>query len=375
MKLTWELPPQEGMVSLVSARKLTDVLLEYEGPQLMILEDLNQRYIALAVDCDDTAVRWIQSPISILEFEALVRGGLSVRDALLKSRMLLADYTYDNRAVRVWEITQASVPEDALPEPGALLPSAVRNNLVKRLHQEEQPEFHIDSAGHDTIGITFTRLSVIMSKLQALWNSIARRHNASRFTLSAEAVVPGSSRIKVHVDDRDLFEKIAASYRDLVFATFGGRDSLSEVLSKIDVGVGFAYEDFLKAIDFNEVEVLAEWARGAVYVGYEGAQRTRGLVRATLQGEAPVLKETASLRGYMVGYTRKIPRFEFYDLDSGELIAGKVTRKQTTKLPFDAEIVLGRSRLYQIRVEIARQADEPPKYTLLEFDPAGTSAA
>jgi DNA repair exonuclease SbcCD nuclease subunit len=193
-------------------------------------------------------------------------------------------------------------------------------------------------------------------------------YGAERAQLSAESAERGSFKLRLHLQDPNLFSRIASTYRDLIEATYDS-ERLTEVLDKAAPGVKFAYEDFLKTLDFNEVEVLAQWHEGAAYVDYETAQETRPAVRGLIEQASPVLKETASLRGLLVGYTRKAPRFEFYNLDTSEIIRGTITRELQRNLPFDQEIVLGRSRVYSVRVEITRRGEEPPKYKLLAFTP------
>jgi hypothetical protein len=111
------------------------VLVEYDGPQLAILEDGPDWFLAVAVDQDKDAVRWIQSPLSKSEYQALTRGEVSVRDALLKRKILvLADYTYDQRLLRVWKIIRSLIPEAALPRKNALLPKTLRAALTSTAH-------------------------------------------------------------------------------------------------------------------------------------------------------------------------------------------------------------------------------------------------
>jgi hypothetical protein len=369
MKHAWELPKQESMTTLVSNRKVREVLIEYEGPQLEVLEEGSSQFLALAVDSDDEAVRWVQSPASQLEVQALKLGAVSVRSAILKPRILLADYSYDDRPLHVWEITKSSIPPDALPERSALLPGSNFHPPVTLIGTAQPAFFSLGTPDEHSQGaVSFGRLSAIMSTLQALWNAIAPMYGAERAQLSAESAERGSFKLRLHLQDPNLFSRIASTYRDLIEATYDS-ERLTEVLDKAAPGVKFAYEDFLETLDFNEVEVLAQWHEGAAYVDYETAQETRPAVRGLIEQASPVLKETASLRGLLVGYTRKAPRFEFYNLDTSEIIRGTITRELQRNLPFDQEIVLGRSRVYSVRVEITRRGEEPPKYKLLAFTP------
>ena len=372
MRLNWDkLPKQPSMSNLVASRKPKEILVEYDGPQIVILKDGPREFLAVATDYDDQAVRWLQAPLSELEYRALMQGALTVRDALSKSNLILADYSYSNEPLRVWEVNPSLIPDAALPQKNAFLPISLRNAQAPD-DSLALPEFRFSTPQEPTDhSITFTRLSVVTSRLQALWNAIAPQFNAERAILSASAVTSGSVRIKVRVEDRILFSKIAQSYRDLARAAYDA-ELLDELLSKIPVNISFAYEDFLKALDLNELEILAQWQEGAAYVGYESAQRTRSAVRSVLEKSTPVFKETASLRGHLVGFTRKTPRFEFYDLDSGETLIGTIVKDLRKESPFSYDIVLGRSQLYNVHIEITRRGDEPPKYKLLSFQAANT---
>ncbi len=84
MKWSWKFG-QEIMPLLVTRRALKEILIEYDGPRLAILEQPPDQILALCIDEDKNGVRWIQSPLSSLEYEALMRGALTVRAALLLS--------------------------------------------------------------------------------------------------------------------------------------------------------------------------------------------------------------------------------------------------------------------------------------------------
>jgi hypothetical protein len=117
--------------------QLEHVLVEYDGPLVAtrVTPD-KRRFLAVAVDESDDGdvVRWIHSEISPLEFDALVSGGVTVRDALIKGHVYIIDRIVDGGEIsKAWYLGEENVPEVARPEPGSFLPPSVIGRLAPKL--------------------------------------------------------------------------------------------------------------------------------------------------------------------------------------------------------------------------------------------------
>src|SRR5438034_5615384 len=126
MKPEWDLPTQFEALGEIANRQISRVLLEYDGPQLVVLADRDREYLAVAVDEDESATRWLQVPISHLELRALVIGARSVREALRKPTVTVVDYAHDlSQPAFAWLVQWSEIPDRVLPRPGVRLPIAV----------------------------------------------------------------------------------------------------------------------------------------------------------------------------------------------------------------------------------------------------------
>lgn len=126
MRESWSLPS-----SMVEAPpfELDQVLVEYDGPQIVTLRGADGLYLGIASDEDDAFVRWIYAPLAVTELRALLEGSATLREAVQKPKVYVVDVDHDGAPVHTWEYPGAQLRDDDLPAPGALLPRAIRDEL------------------------------------------------------------------------------------------------------------------------------------------------------------------------------------------------------------------------------------------------------
>ena len=117
MKLDWKL------AAPASSQKvwfLDETLVEFNGPQIILLQDDDSRpYLSLAVD-EDEFTRWLVAPTSVLEVLALRLGATTLRAAVQKPIVFVCDMR-DDEVLRYWEMSTDQLPEGAMPEYGESL--------------------------------------------------------------------------------------------------------------------------------------------------------------------------------------------------------------------------------------------------------------
>src|SRR5216683_2722956 len=81
----------ERSTSIAAANYFTEVLIEYDGPQVIIAQQGNAQFLSLCIDEDESGSRWLEAPLSPLEKTAMLSGALAVRDVLLKHGVVLVE--------------------------------------------------------------------------------------------------------------------------------------------------------------------------------------------------------------------------------------------------------------------------------------------
>ncbi|HSN98041.1 MAG TPA: hypothetical protein VLS89_07070 [Candidatus Nanopelagicales bacterium] len=125
----WNLPKQAELAEILDLR-LEQVLVEYDGPQIVTARGPRGLYFGLAADEDDLAVRWIYAPITGTELRALAAGAICTRDAISKPQVHVIDVDHHGKPLRAWACDAAQIGDENLPDPGALLPRATRDALM-----------------------------------------------------------------------------------------------------------------------------------------------------------------------------------------------------------------------------------------------------
>ena len=122
MREDWRLPEQ--------ARAgwdwtIDSVLVEYDGPQVVLLRRDGGKALAVLADMDEAAARWVHAPISRTEERAIRAGAASLRSALLKPGLEVTDVDLQGNARRSWTVDSGDLTDEQLPEPGATLPGSL----------------------------------------------------------------------------------------------------------------------------------------------------------------------------------------------------------------------------------------------------------
>jgi hypothetical protein len=109
--------------------ELDQVLVEYDGPQIVTLRGAGGLYLGIASDESDAFVRWIYAPLTETELRALLEGTGTLREAVQKPRVYVVDVDHDGTPIQAWEYPGERLRDDDLPARGALLPRAIRDEL------------------------------------------------------------------------------------------------------------------------------------------------------------------------------------------------------------------------------------------------------
>lgn len=370
MKREWQFGQQLALYG-IPERKIREVLIDYDGPQLCILEKGPERFLSVRIDEDATGTRWIQSPLSSVEYEALMLGTLSVRNALLKTEMILVEENRNEVPIRAWTLSASSVPDTALPKVDAPLPRYVRSMSKYELPQDVPAAFHLEAARVSGYQLPFEKLSKATASLQRLWNTLASTFGKPELVLSAVALERGSFKVRVEVidSDRALFAQVADVYRDLARATFDGK-RLAEALAKKPQTVSYAYSDYLTTLDKQKLDVLAQWRERddaeerSAFVGYAGAGRSRKSIKFEV-AEQPT-RETIRRIGYLDSFAGKKNYFEFYESTSGAAFSGGIA-KTLRDAAIRGEVLLTHQKKCSVTMEMQQVGSERPTFTLLEF--------
>jgi hypothetical protein len=360
VKHTWTFG-QQVVPTIIAGRSVNEVLIDYDGPQLTVLRKGDDLFLAICIDEDDIASRWIQSPISRLEYDALMRGALPVRNALLKPEMILVD-NLGPRESRVWELDPANVPSKVLPKSGAILPEYVRASFQQKLRPEISATFRLGGKGMLADRIPFAGLGQTAERLQELFSVLGKTQGAGAPTLNAMGLMPGSLEIQVGVDNTAAFVRVADIYRELIDVSYNERQLVEFLAEKPRIRK--KYSSYLKALDDHKIDVLAEWHDGIAFIGCEGARRAW----KALEPPAEESKITPlHLVGYLEGYAGKRRFFQFFELgDERRRLSGTLD-KRLLDIPLHEELKLGPTTKYSVEIEELRVGDQDPKYTLKSF--------
>lgn len=376
MIFEWQRTPQlsiEGTPE-ISRRTVERVLVEYDGPQWMILSDGEQRFLAYAADEDKRSVRWIEAPVSGVELRAVCTGRLPLRSAILKPSLVVVDYTYDRRLLGVMTVDPENIPADCLPDPGVLLPRFARDEVAAKA--PTHAAFACDGPLVRANSIPFAAISALTSALQAMWTSLSASVGLSGddadgwgpATLPFTASRSGSFVIEVEPPNAHTFAAIASEYKSLVTGCYGGLDDLEVQLDNYDPRVVHAYHRYLRALQTYRLDVMAEWADDAAFVGYEGACRVEGIVSRAIAPEETPREISFHATGFFDGWMSHGKRFEFFDVGTGQQYIGKVDARLMKRLERPPR--LGRTGpMYTacIRLRSKKKADSAT-YRLLQLE-------
>ena len=104
------------------------ILIAFNGPQLVLVGGSDGDYLSVAAGEDERAVRWLRSPISKNELEALLAGSTTVRECILKPNVWVVDVNSSTGEVLMEaKVTPDDLSGDNLPAVDSHLPEVVTN--------------------------------------------------------------------------------------------------------------------------------------------------------------------------------------------------------------------------------------------------------
>jgi hypothetical protein len=321
------IPPAPSVIPTVDK-----VLVEYDGPQWLIVSYGSQKYAAYAADeiDDRSVVRWVESPVSGVEVRALMGGRMPLRDAILKPECRVVDYAYGReRPLRAWGLSSSDIPDVCLPDDDAFLPTFSREPIA--VPERASVEFECDGPSIRDNTITFSALGDFISHLQRVWTSIGDTvKNSTRSsdewgfsTLAFAGSRPGSFAIDAASGESAI--EIATKYRDIVRASYGPAAKLETAMSIGGPNLQAAFRDYMAVLTARKMDVLVNWRQDGAFVGHDCAARAKDTIGA-FGGSAAVRDGDIVVRGHLSGWMTDRKSFEFHDLSSGAYI-GKVHQK------------------------------------------------
>lgn len=363
----WEL--REGSLPFNERRTTEAVLVEIDGPQLVLAKgEDGSRSLGLFADShDDGRELWLFSPTTDMEIEALIRGAVSMRDAVEKPTMALVEYDGD-RPTSVWGLRAQDVPRGVLPVPGADLPVQDRDELLRALlPKSSRPTvrriFRCGGKPVKDSSITFGALSGIAGAIQVLWSSIGESlpgapavtqdeiaARGEAITLRMQSSMAASFGIVVSASNDETFKRVAAVYKRLsrMTSTEAADVDMSPVVLQ-------SYDSYLATLANFDAEVFAHLDEAEAYISSSQAVRVRGALRARFGAfEAPPELPPPGFTGsgffHAADLTKKT--FTFFDPVTGNTIKGKIAKDIADPLLAEGqEIGVGARTRYEVRIE------------------------
>jgi hypothetical protein len=370
MRSDWPLPEQLEVPDRGWA--VERVLVEFDGPQIVIVGWGDRCDLAVLADADEEADRWLHAPISRTEERAVLEGAVSLRSVLVKSDVRITDLDRAGNVIRSAAIAPEQLLDDHLPEPGALLPYASEPSS-----ELSKPRLRLDGAGVHESTVPVRAVADLLDHKQRLWNALAQAVESEptqrglidaaireRATLFMSAAAPGSFEITIEPADGTLYAKVASEFRSLVRAS-DEPSALHSKISSLQSRVRSAYSKYLKALETSKLEVLDEWSGGAVFLSPASAAR----FRAYMSEANPVSEEVVETVGYFLDYNSQSGHFRLRDLAAEEDFAGYVD----PKIPAEKRtLMVGPGAQYRVRLRVRSfEATDPAEQqtcTLVGFE-------
>lgn len=328
----WNLPEQAEFAGTISFH-VDEILVEYNGPQIVTARGPRGRYIGVAADEDERAVRWIFAPITDTEFRALALGAVSTHDVIIKPNVYIVDVDHNDNQLQAWECDASQLSDENLPDAGVLLPKAARDALIAAMPQPEAPELRLERLSASRPGIMFRSLAEVLSAFQRLWNALAQAVStggpkergrwatelSERAALSLAAAAPGSLSLRIEPFDVSVFEQAAQPFEDLVRAG-DNPQALAEILARLGARVQARYEELLTDVERHQLQLLARRRGGVAFISPHTAYRVRLALPQGVYGEP----KTKPAIGYFLAFDTTGATFEFFDETSDTSYRGLV---------------------------------------------------
>lgn len=375
MRPTWKLPPGDLTMRLPE-RAVEHVLVEFDGPQLVTLRDADNRYLGVASDIEGETVRWIHAQITELEWQALVRGLVPLRDAFLKPVVWVIDEYADGIRVRGQMASGTDLDESDLPKAGALMPASVRRTFASempalparmlRFQQKGTPPHTIDLTTLSRGSAAYQRLVTACATPANETAPAARSDLAKRSRLLAVArPMAASYGIELGSHDPALFDTVSSRIAKLI-ASADNREALMRFFAEFPDAQS-AYNSFLRTLYDNDLDVMASWPSGGAFLSADRSVSVRTVVESTIETKEQTIHPT----GYFRGFTKGSKKFEFFEPAHDRHYSGDVSKTLLSK--GDAKVVISDADLHVATI-LSRRALSPSgdvtmEYELLDYAP------
>lgn len=123
MRATWKTP--EACATCGGEWVDREVILEFNGPQLVFMSRGNDTYLSLASDEDDDRVRWLRSKVSDYELLELKLGFTTIRQCILKPEVLVVDTDHRGNVLSETAVKPDQLGESDLPGLQSTLPMEI----------------------------------------------------------------------------------------------------------------------------------------------------------------------------------------------------------------------------------------------------------
>ena len=145
--------------SFLSAFSFEKVLKYYDGPRLVLQKSrAGQLYLAWWSDADDSTERWIYLPLSESRLRQILSGEMPSLEGLQQpedgSLFVIDKDLNTDSIIRIIQTDAATLPDDALPRPGASLNIPIPKEISGLATREGAPllDISIESAGQGRDG-------------------------------------------------------------------------------------------------------------------------------------------------------------------------------------------------------------------------------
>lgn len=329
MKRAWEFLSQQHL--LEHNYHLVQALLEYDGPQIgkFKLNEEDGSYFGVAVDADDSVVRWVLVAVTPTELTAIKSGLVYLRDVFFKDSFIVVDFNPDMESVISWEVASECFTAEYLPKPRTAL-------FPKRKGQVEpktEKSIKLDGKLSGAHSLGFRQLSCIFFTLQYLWERIAEFEILKKGTgqivndiksfssINLAAATEGSLELRIDPTSSELFDLVAAHFSNVISAS-NDLEILKQNLNKLGSRTKDAYSDFLGAVDVTGIELLFLNGTSPTFISPGMAKN----IRKTIAQNKSQFESSFTSIGhfYMNKNKKKTHTFEFYDEKTGESFKGTV---------------------------------------------------
>jgi hypothetical protein len=120
--VNWDVNGKDAEADLFEPFSPAEVLFDFDGPRIFtFISQEEELFLAYLFDEEVRTSRYLVVPTSERLIRQMKAGELSVRDALCQPRLWVLDVVSGQRISRSWRTSFESLPDDAIPEPGAML--------------------------------------------------------------------------------------------------------------------------------------------------------------------------------------------------------------------------------------------------------------